>query len=82
MPAENAGHDGIPGTYKDRKIETAELYDLANDIGETTDVSAAHPDIVRQLEAEAEKARAELGDALSGRTGTGLREPGRLNEAK
>ena len=82
MPAENAGHDGIPGTYKDRKIETAELYDLANDIGETTDVSAAHPDIVRQLEAEAEKARAELGDALSGRTGTGLREPGRLNDAK
>jgi hypothetical protein len=30
---------------------------------------------------EAEKARTELGDSLTKRTGNGLREPGRLNEA-
>ena len=27
--------------------ETVELYDLANDVGETTDVSPGHPDIVK-----------------------------------
>ena len=79
MPSENAGHDGVPGTYVDRKIETIELYDLAHDIGETTDVSAQYPEIVKQLQAQAEKARVELGDSLTKRTGTGLREPGRLN---
>ena len=82
MPSQNAGRDGVPGTYVDRKIETNELYDLAHDIGETIDVSAQHPEIVKQLEAEAEKARVELGDSLTKRTGTGLREPGRLSEAK
>ncbi len=82
MPPQNMGHDGVPGTYVDRKIETNELYDLVHDIGETTDVSAAHPEIVKQLVAEAEKARAELGDSLTKRIGQGLREPGRRNEAK
>ena len=80
MPSQNMGHDGVPGTYVDRKIETAELYDLVHDLGETTDVAAQHPEIVKQLEAEAEKSRAELGDSLTKRTGTGLREPTRLND--
>jgi hypothetical protein len=33
---------------------------------------------VRRLEALAEKARADLGDSLTGRTGSGVREPGRV----
>jgi hypothetical protein len=49
-----------------------------NDISEATDVSAQHPDMVKQLEAEAEKARSELGDALTKCQGKGVREPGRL----
>ncbi len=49
-----------------------------NDIGETTDVSAQHPEIVKLLETEAEKARADLGDALTNRPGPGRREPGRV----
>jgi arylsulfatase A len=67
--------------YSQRKIEKEELYDLVHDIGESSDVSAQHPEIVKQLEAEAEKARADLGDALTKRPGPGRREPGRLNEA-
>jgi arylsulfatase len=63
------GRDGIPAKYEQRKLETAELYDLASDIGEAKNVAAAHPDIVRRLEALAEKARAELGDTLTGRKG-------------
>jgi arylsulfatase A len=74
------GRDGVPVPYSHRKIEKEELYDFANDIGETTDVSAQHPDIVKQLEAEAEKARADLGDGLTKRPGPGRREPGRLKE--
>ena len=80
MQGQPPGHDGVPGNYVNRKLKTAELYDLVNDIGETTDVSAQHPEIVKQLEAEAETARADLGDALTKRPGTGRREPGHLNE--
>ena len=73
------GHDGLPAPYENRKVERVELYDLTKDISETTDVAASHPDMVAQLEAETEKARAELGDALTKRTGTGHREPGRVS---
>ena len=72
------GHDGLAGEYTQRKVEHEELYDLVHDIGETTDVSAEHPDVVKQLEAEAEKARADLGDSLTKRVGTGIRPAARL----
>ena len=72
------GHGGTPAPYEQRKLEQAELYDLVKDISEATDVAAQHPDIVKQLEAEAEKARLELGDALTKQAGKGLREPGRV----
>ena len=69
------GRGGVPAPYSQRKIETAELYDLVHDISETTDVSAQHPEVVRQLEAEVEKARADLGDARTKRPGSGHRAP-------
>lgn len=72
------GKGGLPAPYEQRKLEAAELYDLANDISEEKDVAAQHPDIVKMLEAEAEKARAELGDTLTKRKGAGVRAPGRL----
>jgi arylsulfatase len=76
------GKDGLPVPYSQRKLEKEELYDLMHDIGETTDVSAQHPEMVRHLEEEAEKARADLGDGLTKRPGAGHREPGRLQESK
>jgi arylsulfatase len=62
------------------KVEQAPpaLYDLRSDPGETRDVSAGHPDVVRRLQFFAEKARADLGDTLTGRKGAGVRAPGRL----
>lgn len=72
------GTNGVPAEYSQRKIEKEELYDLVHDISETTDVSARHPEIVKQLEAEAEKARADLGDGLTKRPGPGRRDPGRV----
>ena len=72
------GRDGMPAPYQQRTIERAELYDLVNDVSETTDVAAQNPRMVKRLEAEAEKARAELGDSLTKREGKGVREPGRV----
>src|SRR4029450_12752611 len=42
----------------------------------------ANPDVVKRLLAYAEAARNDLGDALTKRTGTGARDPGRLPEKK
>ena len=56
-----------------------QLYDLDKDIGETTDVSSDHPDVVKRLLALAEKARSELGDM--GRPGKGQRKAGFVKKA-
>jgi len=72
------GRDGTPAPYENREIVTAELYDLVHDISETNNVAAQNPDVVRRLEIEADRARAELGDTLTKRIGSGVREPGRL----
>jgi arylsulfatase A-like enzyme len=53
-----------------------ELYDLESDIGEANNVFDEHPDIVRELEAVAEKARADLGDTLTETEGSGRRTVG------
>ncbi|HLH54402.1 MAG TPA: sulfatase [Verrucomicrobiae bacterium] len=74
------GHGGVPVPYEQRKIEKAELYDLVNDISESRDVAAGNPGIVKRLETEAEKARAQLGDSLNDRPGKERREPGRLEQ--
>jgi len=72
-----AGSGGRPGKYRQAEVPLA-LYDLGADVGETTDVASAHPDVVKRLLEAAEKAREDLGDSLTGRTGRGLREPGRV----
>jgi arylsulfatase len=82
MKPESMDASGIRGIasrhgYKVGQAAPA-LYDLRRDPGESQDVAAGHPDIVRRLQALAEKARADLGDTLTGRMGSGLRPPGRL----
>jgi arylsulfatase A-like enzyme len=54
------------------------LYDLKNDVGETTDVQDQHPDIVERLSRAAEEARQDLGDTLTHREGKNVRSPGML----
>jgi arylsulfatase A len=71
------GDNGRPGRYSQQRTELA-LFDLSKDIGETTDVAAAHPDVVARLQKLAEQCRADLGDARTQQKGTGLRESGRL----
>ena len=76
------GKDGIPAKYEGAKVEQAELYDLHNDIGEKTDVASSNPAIVQRLLALAEKAREDLGDSLTQRKGSGVREAGKLADGK
>jgi arylsulfatase A-like enzyme len=75
------GRDGVPANYKQLKATQA-LYDLKNDIGETKDVSADHPDVVARLEQAAEKARTALGDNFTGRKGNEIRPDGQVDEAQ
>jgi len=70
--------DGIPIKYNNQMTVGLELYDLENDISETTDVAGQYPQIVRQLSVLADSCRAELGDALTSVVGRGSREPGKL----
>lgn len=78
LAGQPGGQDGRPAPYQNHKIDEPELYDLENDIGETDNVAARYPHIVKALQAEVEKARNELGDTLTRRTGSGVREPGRV----
>jgi arylsulfatase len=52
------------------------LYDLENDLAETTDAADQHPEIVEKLKMLAEKAREDLGDTLTERQGTNVRPGG------
>ncbi len=58
--------------YRVEKIGKS-LFDLSTDPGESRNVADEHPDVVARLEALAEKARADLGDALTHRIGSGVR---------
>jgi arylsulfatase A-like enzyme len=69
------GKDGKPGRYIGAVTPLA-LYDLENDVGETTNVARQHPDVVKRLNALAEKARADLGDAAIRQSGKGVRPAG------
>jgi arylsulfatase len=72
------GQNGKPVPYQNLALDNPELYDLEADPKENTDVAAAHPDEVNRLLALAEKARADLGDQLTGRKGAGARPPGKV----
>ena len=74
------GRDGLPGPYAFPVVPAA-LYDLENDIGETTDVSRQYPEVVQRLDSLAEAAREALGDRLTGRRGSEVRPPGRRDAA-
>jgi arylsulfatase A-like enzyme len=72
------GRDGRPAGYSTQKTELA-LFNLQDDVGETTDVQGQHPDVVARLQALAEAAREELGDSALQRVGKGFRPPARID---
>jgi arylsulfatase A len=68
--------------FAKRGVEVSELYDLDADIGETTDLAAANPDVVADLTARAEVARRSLGDARLECVGDDIRPIGRVSDPK
>ncbi|RIW15254.1 arylsulfatase [Algoriphagus lacus] len=77
-PGTDVRNDGIPVKYLNVQLEKASLFDLSKDPGETTDVSAQNPGVLAQLNGFANQARADMGDALTGKEGTGNRKAGRI----
>lgn len=77
LAGRSGGTGGKPVPYSQAKIGLA-LFDLENDVGETTNVAGRHPEVVERLKALAEKAREDLGDAATKQKGKNLRPPGRL----
>lgn len=71
-------NDGIPVKYHMLKLEKSELFDLSTDPNETTDLSESNPEIVSKLIEFADKARSDMGDALTESDGTGLRKHGKI----
>ncbi|MFH1574700.1 MAG: sulfatase-like hydrolase/transferase, partial [Acidobacteriota bacterium] len=62
----------------DKSCTSATLYDVRNDLGETAEVSAQHPDAVKRLLELAEAAREDLGDL--GRQGRNQRPAGWMED--
>ncbi len=64
------------------RVESLELslFNLEQDPGEQRNIAAQHPDVVRLLSKYAEVARNDLGDALTNRTGSGVRPVGRVEQ--
>ena len=82
MEGRPGGTDGTPNRYNNQVACGLELYNLKTDRGETTDVAAKHPEIVKQMQALANAKRAELGDSLKKQKGSERREPGRVARKK
>jgi arylsulfatase A-like enzyme len=59
-----------------------ELYDLDADPGETDNVAASHPEKTRELDELMEECRRDLGDDITGVSGTGRRPIGRVANPK
>ena len=70
--------DGVGDGRGQRAKAELSLYDLENDVSETTDVKDKYPDVVKRLEAAAAVARKDLGDRLTKVEGAGGRPHGTL----
>lgn len=74
-PSAPPARDGVPTKYTRAKT-ALELYNLADDPGESRDVASRHPDVVARMLSLAEEARADLGDGLTQREPTRARLAG------
>jgi arylsulfatase A len=70
--------DGQPIPYQMVQASEA-LFDLKNDVGETTDVADQHPEVVTRLRKAADEFRRELGDRLRNVEGAENRPAGNVD---
>lgn len=77
------GLEGIASRHGYKVLHTGlELYNLKDDISETKNVADKLPEVVRRLQAMADKAREDLGDGLLKIKGKNTRGPGRVEAGK
>ncbi|MBO0800828.1 MAG: arylsulfatase, partial [Blastocatellia bacterium] len=69
------GHGGKRGRSQPIQVPLS-LFDLEQDIGETTNVADQHPEVVQRLMVFVERARADLGDSLIKLEGKNVRPAG------
>ena len=72
--------DGQPIKYEYIDLKEMELYNLNDDPGETTNLYANHPEIVKKIKLLADKKRKEIGDDLKGITGLENRPIGTVDK--
>lgn len=71
---------GVPGKRVRVELDSMLLFNMMRDPGERNNVIDIYPDKLKELLAVVEEARAELGDQLTEREGSGVRPVGRLEE--
>ena len=74
------GRDGQPGALEVGEVTETQMFDLRRDPGERYNVVAEYPETASRLMEIAETMRGDLGDDLTGRKGSGRREPGRVTD--
>jgi len=72
------GIDGMPAEYESVVVKEPELYNLQSDCAESKNLAGERPEVMIRLQALAEKARVELGDALLRRNGAENRAAARI----
>ena len=75
MIGQGSGGGGTPGKYRALPVGL-ELYDLETDLGETMNLAAKYPELVRDLQTRADIIRDQLGDSLQKKTGHAVRPAG------
>jgi arylsulfatase A-like enzyme len=73
------GSGGKPGKYATLSIGES-LYDLDVDVGETNDVAAQNPEVVKELRKLLDDCREDMGDSLTKRVGKNVRPAGNVEE--
>ena len=79
LNGKEGGKDGYQAKYEMNRVEKIELYHLKNDISESNDVAAQHPEVVEKIKILADEMRTKLGDKLYKIEGTENRPVGRIN---
>ena len=79
MNGQEPGKDGLPGEYRMIDMKEIELYDVIQDVSETKNVAAEHPEVVEKIKGLADGIRARLGDSLTEVVGSENRKPGKVD---
>jgi arylsulfatase A len=72
-------HETPPAGTKLKPEDRLALYNVANDLGETKNVAAEHPEVVARLQAMLADCRADIGDGENN-PGQNRRPPGKIGE--